>query len=66
MPPTAKNLLKIGKTREEKGKIGEKRENIGKRGTIGKKRLKSGRIFTLPLLTERAGYDTGSYKFKIL
>ena len=55
MPPlAAKNLPKIGKKRE---KIKKNRE---KRGKIGKKRQKSGRFFTLPLLTDSAGYATGT------
>ena len=54
-PLTAKKLPKIGKNLE---KI---RKNREKRGEIGKKRQKSGRFFfffTLPLLTDRAGYAT--------
>ena len=58
-PLTAKNLPKIGKKRGKSRKIGEKT------GKIGKKRGKSGRkgkswevAFTLPLLTDRAGYAT--------
>ena len=48
MPPlTAKTLPKIGKKREKSGEKKEKR---------GKKRQKSGSSFTLPLLTDTAGY----------
>ena len=50
-PLTAKKLPKIW------GKRGEIRK---KKGKIGKKRHKSGRFFTLPLLTDRAGYALGS------
>ena len=46
---TAKILPKILKKREKSGEM---------RGKIGKKRKKSGRFFTLPLLTDRAGYAT--------
>ena len=54
MPPlTAKNLPKIGKKR---GKIGKKEEKSGRKG---KNRDSS---FTLPLLTDRAGYATGTVK----
>ena len=49
-PLTAKNLPKIGKKR---GKIGNKEEKSGRKG---KNREGS---FTLPLLTDRAGYATG-------
>ena len=64
MPPlTAKNLPKIGKkrgkirkNREERGKIGEKEEKSGRKG---KNREGS---FTLPLLTDRAGYATASIR----
>ena len=54
MPPlTAKNLPKIGKKRGNKsGKIGGKEEESG---TEGKNRKGS---FTLPLLTDSAGYAT--------
>ena len=64
MPPlTAKKFPKIGKNQE---KIGKKEEKSGKiRKKSGKKEEKSGRkgknredSFTLPLLTERAGYAT--------
>ena len=52
-PLTVKKLPKIGKKRKKSGKIWEKR------GEIGKKMQKSGRFFfTLPLLTDRAGYAT--------
>ena len=57
---------KLAKNREKEGKNQEKSENIGrKRGNIGKKSQKSGKkrknrevYFTLPLLTDRAGYAT--------
>ena len=50
LPPlTAKNLLKI---RKKSGKIGEKEEKSGRKG-----RNQEG-SFTLPLLTDRAGYAT--------
>ena len=52
----AKNLPKI---RKKRGKIQEK---SGKRGNIGKKRQTLGRSFTLPLLTDKAGYATECYK----
>ena len=48
-PLTAKKLPKVGKKRE---KIGEKEEKSGRKG---KNREGS---FTLPLLTDRAGYAT--------
>ena len=53
---TAKNLPKIWKKRE---KIGKKRGKSGKEGKRAKKRRKGKNwedSFTLPLLTERAGY----------
>ena len=63
-PLTAKKMPKIGKNQEKTGKIQEKSgKNSGK---IGKKEEKSGRkgknrevSFTLPLVTDRAGYATG-------
>ena len=51
-PLTANNLLKIKKNRE---KIRKKRGNRGKLGRKGKNREGP---FTLPLLTDRAGYAT--------
>ena len=52
MPPlTAKNLPKIGKKREKSGKFGEKEEKLGRKG--------KNQSFTLPLLTDWAGYATG-------
>ena len=49
-PLTAKNLPKIRKKREKSGK---KRKNREEKAKIGKV------FFTLPLLTDRAGYATG-------
>ena len=46
---------KNAKNREKEGKI---RKNREKRGEIGKKGQKSVSFFTLPLLTDRAGYTT--------
>ena len=46
-PMTAKNLLKIGKKSEKRGESGRKDKNW--EGS-----------FILPLLTDRAGYATGS------
>ena len=58
-PLTVKKLPKMGENQEKTGKIQEK---------SGKKEEKSGRKgknrevpFTLPLLTDRAGYATGQY-----
>ena len=51
-PLTAKNLPKIGKKREKIRKNREKKEKIGK-----KRKNREG-SFTLPLLTDRAGYAT--------
>ena len=66
MPPlTAKNLPKIGKKREEIRKEWEKR------GKIGKKTKNREGLFTLPLLTDRAGYAseyrvaTGCFFFSV-
>ena len=48
---------KIAKNREKSGKIQEKSGK--KRGTIGKKMQTNREVsFTLPLLTDRAGYAT--------
>ena len=52
-PWQRKNCQKSVKNRENSGKIGKKEE---KSGRIGKNREVS---FTLPLLTDRAGYATG-------
>ena len=49
----AKNQEKEGRNQE---KLGKNQENQEKRGKIWKKQQKSGSFFTLPLLTERAGY----------
>ena len=62
----AKNLEKEGKNQEKRGQIRKKRGKRGKKsGKIGKKEEKLGRkgkdgegSFTLPLLTDRAGYAT--------
>ena len=51
LPLTAKNLPKIGKKRGKSGKMGKG----GKSGRKGNNREGS---FTLPLLTDRAGYAT--------
>ena len=54
MPPlTAKNLPQIGKREKKSGKIGKKEEKSGRTG-----QNQEG-SFTLPLLTDRAGYATG-------
>ena len=53
-PLTAKNLPKIWKKRE---KIRKNREREEESGRKGKNREGS---FTLPLLTDRAGYDTNT------
>ena len=60
MPPPGSE--KFAKNREKEGKI---RKNRGKSGKNGEKEDKSGRkgknrevSFTLPLLTDRAGYAT--------
>ena len=53
---TVKNLPKIGKRGEKSGKIGKKEENPGRKG----KNRES--YFTLPLLTDRAGYATAYVK----
>ena len=58
MPPlTAKTLPKIGggEEGENQEKSGERGKKSGKRGKIG---IREG-SFTLPLLTDRAGYATG-------
>ena len=44
---------------ENQEKEGENQEKAGKRGKIGKKRKNREGSFTLPLLTDRAGYATG-------
>ena len=49
----AKNWENFGKRGKKSGKRGKK---SGRGGKIGKKRQKSGRFFTLPLLTDRADY----------
>ena len=55
---TAKNLPKIG------GKKGKNQKKVGK---IGKKRNNREGSFTLPLLTDRAGYATaGMIQFTLL
>ena len=55
-PLTAKILPKIGKEREKIRKKWEKREKNQEKNREGS--------FTLPLLTDRAGYGTGSeYNF---
>ena len=51
-PLTEKKLSKIGKKRETSGKNREKEEKSGRKG-----QNREG-SFTLPLLTNRAGYDT--------
>ena len=66
---SGKNRGKRGKIRKNQEKIGKKRGKIGKnQEKIGKKEEKSGRkgkkredSFTLPLLTERAGYATALF-----
>ena len=55
-PLIAKNLPKIGKKR---GKIRKNQKKEEKSGRKGKNREGS---FTLPLLTDRAGYATGCSK----
>ena len=56
-PLTAKKMPKIGKNQEKIGK------NSGK---IGKKRQTDRDVsFTLPLLTDRAGYATGPISHSI-
>ena len=58
MPPlTVKNLPKIGKRGEKSGKIGKKEEKSGRKG-----KMREG-SFTLPLLTDRTGYDTVQVKW---
>ena len=52
-PLTAKNLPKTGKKREKMRKNRKKEEKIG-----GKKLENQEGSFTLPLLTDRAGYTT--------
>ena len=52
--PDSKKLPKIGKNQENSG---EKKEKIGK------KRQKSRRFFTLPLLTDRACYATDGHSY---
>ena len=60
MPPlTAKKMSKIGTKREKSGKREEKLGKIEKRRKIGKKGQNREGSFTLPLLTNRAGYATG-------
>ena len=51
-PDSEKKYAKIGEKREKSGKIGKKEEESGRKG---KNREGS---FTLPLLTDRAGYAT--------
>ena len=47
-----KNQAKAGKNWEKTGKIGEKEEKSGRKGKIHEI------SYTLPLLTDRAGYTT--------
>ena len=62
MPSLRKKLPKIGKKREKirkrREKIRKKREKEEKSGRKGKNREG---FFTLPLLTDRSGYATGSH-----
>ena len=58
-PLTAKKLSKIGKKREKSGKRQEKSgKNQEKEEKSGRKSQNREASFTLPLLTNRAGYAT--------
>ena len=74
-PLTAKKLPKIGGggNQEKLGKIRKKEKKSGRKGKSREKEEKSGRkvkilevSVTLPLLTDRAGYASGSFPFRIL
>ena len=62
-PLTAKICQKSGKNQENRKKI---RQNREKRGKIGKKRQNWEVSFTLPLLTDRAGYATALKFFTLV
>ena len=59
-------MSKIGKTREKSGKERKIGENLEKEEKLGRKGQNQEGSFTLPLLTNRAGYATGYNDIKVI